>query len=208
MDVVNPTPEKLPRGRPRSAAAHQAVLNAVARLLEEQHLDYESLTIEGIAAEAGVGKQTIYRWWSTKASVLLEAILGGHVTMNIGEVPDTGDLREDLQQWLQELRQNIFNAQSISLARSLVTAAIVEEVDLENYLTQHSLELTAVPYRRLSIEADRGGLRPDTDLSVVLGALVYPIILRLISGGTPEPEWFDSLVDIVILGVARSTSTR
>src|SRR5699024_8494536 len=67
MGAVNPAPEKIPRGRPRSTTSHQAVLKAVARLLEEQNHDYETLTIEGIAAEASVGKQTIYRWWSTKA---------------------------------------------------------------------------------------------------------------------------------------------
>lgn len=203
MDAVNPAPEKSPRGRPRSATSHQAVLKAVARLVEEQHHDYETLTIEGIAAEAGVGKQTIYRWWSTKAAVLLEAILTGHVKMHIAEVDDTGDLREDLRQWMQVLRENLFNAQSISLARALVSAAIVEEVNLEDYLTQNELELTAVPHKRLIAQAQRGGLRYDADLSVALGALVYPIVLRLISGVTPEPEWFDSLVDVVVNGVGR-----
>ncbi|WP_022870976.1 TetR/AcrR family transcriptional regulator [Yaniella halotolerans] len=203
MDAVEPAPEKAPRGRPRSATSHQAVLNAVARLLDEQHQDYETLTIEGIAAEAGVGKQTIYRWWSTKAAVLLEAILTGHVKMHIGEVDDTGDLREDLSRWVQVLRTNLFDAQSVSLARALVSAAIIEEVNLEDYLTQNELELTAMPYKRLIAEARRGGLRSDADVSAALGALVYPIILRLISGVTPEPEWFDALVDVVVNGVGR-----
>lgn len=203
MDAVDPAPEKAPRGRPRSATSHQAVLNAVARLLDEQHQDYETLTIEGIAAEAGVGKQTIYRWWSTKAAVLLEAILTGHVKMHIGEVDDTGDLREDLSRWVQVLRTNLFDAQSVSLARALVSAAIIEEVNLEDYLTQNELELTAMPYKRLTTEARRGGLRSDADVSAALGALVYPIILRLISGVTPEPEWFDALVDVVVNGVGR-----
>lgn len=175
----------------------------MARLLEEQNLDYETLTIEGIAAEAGVGKQTIYRWWSTKASVLLEAILTGYVSMHIAEVNDTGDLRADLGQWVQVLRESLFNAQSVSLARSLVSAAIVEEVNLEDSLTQNDLELMAIPYRRLVAEADRGGIRAQTDLSAALGALIYPIILRLISGVTPEPEWFDALVDVVVEGVGR-----
>lgn len=203
MGAVNPAPEKIPRGRPRSTTSHQAVLKAVARLLEEQNHDYETLTIEGIAAEASVGKQTIYRWWSTKASVLLEAILSGYVKMHIAEVNDTGDLRADLRQWVQVLRESLFDAQSVSLARSLVSAAIVEEVNLEDYLTQNDLELTAVPYRRLAMEEARGGLRKDTDLSATLGALIYPIILRLISGVTPEPEWFDALVDVVVVGVGR-----
>lgn len=179
------------------------MLNAVARLLEDQKLDYETLTIEGIAAEAGVGKQTIYRWWSSKASVLLEAILSGHVKMHIGEVRDSGDLKADLREWLQTLGVSLFTDQSVSLARSLISAAIVDEVNLEDFLKDENLEITAVPYRRLAAEFAFGGLKEDIDLSAALGALVYPIILRLISGETPQPEWFDALIDVVLDGITR-----
>lgn len=201
MGAVNTAPERLPRGRPRSTASHQSVLQAVARLIEEEHLDFETLTIEGIAAEAGVGKQTIYRWWSSKASVLLEAIMSGHVRMHIGEVKNTGDLRADLQDWLHTLRDTLFVHESISLARSLVAASIVEEVNLADLLRHDGLEITAAPYRRLTTGVSAGELREDIDVSAAHGALVYPIILRLISGATPTVEWFDALVDVVLDGI-------
>ena len=51
-----------------------AILEAAAALFAES--GYEHLTIEGIARRAGVGKQTIYRWWSSKGDVIAEAILG------------------------------------------------------------------------------------------------------------------------------------
>jgi AcrR family transcriptional regulator len=58
-------------GRPRSERARRAVLEAVDDLLVEQ--GYAAMTMKGIAERAGVGRQTVYRWWSTKAEILLEA---------------------------------------------------------------------------------------------------------------------------------------
>ena len=58
-------------GRPRSESARRAVLNAVDDMLVEH--GYAALTLKGIAEQAGVGRQTIYRWWSTKAEILHEA---------------------------------------------------------------------------------------------------------------------------------------
>jgi AcrR family transcriptional regulator len=58
-------------GRPRSEAARQAVLHAVDDLLVE--VGYAAMTMKGIAQRAGVGRQTVYRWWSNKAEILLEA---------------------------------------------------------------------------------------------------------------------------------------
>ena len=60
-------------GRPRSEASKTAILNATIDLLEET--GYSALTIEAIASNAGVGKATIYRWWSNKAFLVLDAFL-------------------------------------------------------------------------------------------------------------------------------------
>lgn len=58
-------------GRPRSEAARRAVLHAVDDMLVE--VGYAAMTMKGIAERAGVGRQTVYRWWSSKAEILLEA---------------------------------------------------------------------------------------------------------------------------------------
>jgi AcrR family transcriptional regulator len=61
-------------GRPRSRAAHEAILGATLELLE--HDTVRNLTIEGIARAAGVGKPTIYRWWPSKNALVVEAVFG------------------------------------------------------------------------------------------------------------------------------------
>jgi AcrR family transcriptional regulator len=83
-------------GRPRSDESRQAILRAALDLIAE--VGYRDVTVDGIAARAGTGKQTIYRWWRGKADVVLDAI-----TVDAAReipVPDTGDLRADLRTFL------------------------------------------------------------------------------------------------------------
>ena len=92
----------------RSEKSRRAIYDAALALIGE--VGYQKTTIEGIAARAGVGKQTIYRWWSSKAEVLLEAFIDLSARAAdaaarpevIGEraeyeIPDTGDLEADLK---------------------------------------------------------------------------------------------------------------
>src|SRR5712692_8905871 len=85
------------RGRPRSEQARQAVLAAAGRLVEEY--GYGRVTIEAIARQAGVSKQTIYRWWSTKAEIVLEVL--NEAASTIAPAPDSGSLEADVQLFLR-----------------------------------------------------------------------------------------------------------
>lgn len=64
-------------GRPRSEATRKSILAAALALLQSESL--QSITIEAIAREAGVSKATIYRWWSSKASVVIDAFMDTHI---------------------------------------------------------------------------------------------------------------------------------
>jgi len=86
-------------GRPRSERAREAVLNAVDDLLVEE--GYAAMTMKGIAERAGVGRQTVYRWWSTKAEILWEAsVIDARDEL---AVPVSGDQVKDLNAYLVAL---------------------------------------------------------------------------------------------------------
>jgi len=83
-------------GRKRSEESRLAILTAALELTAE--LGYAGLTIDGIAARSGTGKQTVYRWWPSKADVLLDA-LATKADLFV-PIPDEGDLAEDLRRFL------------------------------------------------------------------------------------------------------------
>ena len=79
------------RGRPRDPAADRAILTATMKLLME--CGFSNLSIEGVAAEAGVGKTTIYRRYKGKTQLVIAAMSS---FKQFFDIPDTGSLRNDL----------------------------------------------------------------------------------------------------------------
>ena len=84
QDVKKRTP-----GRPRSEEARAAILSSTLELLED--LGFGELTIEAVAARAGVGKTTIYRWWPSKAVLVADAFMSSVIRET--RFPDTGSVR-------------------------------------------------------------------------------------------------------------------
>src|SRR5471030_1229516 len=93
-------------GRPRSAKAHKAILQATTELLLEQGL--QSMNMDELAERAGVSKATIYRWWDSKELLALEALAADWGTPGPTARRDTGTLRGDLlaqfRPWLRQLQ--------------------------------------------------------------------------------------------------------
>jgi AcrR family transcriptional regulator len=100
---IVPTSEAAPLtpGRPRSEVARRAVLHAVDDMLVED--GYAAMTMKGIAERAGVGRQTVYRWWSTKAQILLEAYVDD--ARSELTTPRRGDAQRDLLDYLEALTE-------------------------------------------------------------------------------------------------------
>lgn len=191
------------RGRPRSEAAHRAVLEAVAQLLDAQGCSYEELTIERIAAQAGVGKQTIYRWWQNKAAVVLEALLTGDLKLDFVPVPDTGDLRADLLAWIDlfEEKDAEGSEDPTNMARSLIAALVTSGEETQELLRSSTVWEGNNLAVRLRIAAQNGELREGVDPATAAAALFHPVILATITTGKPGPEWTRGLVDVVLEGV-------
>jgi AcrR family transcriptional regulator len=106
-------------GRPRSESARAAVLHAVDDLLVE--VGYAALTMKGIAERAGVGRQTVYRWWSNKAEVLYEAsVIDARQELS---VPRSGEPRTDLKAYLDALVTFLARSQAGAAYRALMGEA-------------------------------------------------------------------------------------
>ncbi|MGT2425096.1 TetR/AcrR family transcriptional regulator [Amnibacterium kyonggiense] len=106
-------------GRPRSESSHRRILEAATRLLERD--GYTRLTIDALAAEAGVGRQTIYRRWRTKADVVLE-LVADRPDFAVA-VPDTGSYGRDIREFLQSAFAAASDPPTADLLRGLMTEA-------------------------------------------------------------------------------------
>jgi AcrR family transcriptional regulator len=173
--------EPAKRGRKRSLESRAAILAAARTLIRE--IGYAELTIEGIAARAGVGKQTIYRWWRSRADVLLEA-LADEADLEIS-IADRGSYRADLEAFLTDTFRL---AEAPNTRRILQTLMAEAQLDTEfgarfrvAFLERRRDALRALLRRA----ADRGDLparpAPETVLDLVFGALWYRIL------GTGQP---------------------
>jgi AcrR family transcriptional regulator len=183
------------RGRPRSPEAHQAILSATLSLLDE--IGYRALTIEAVAAQAGVGKTTIYRRWSSKLELVIEAV--GQIRPAL-PTEDTGTVEGD---FLAFQRTQIRRVASGPLPR-IVPRLLAESIGDRELHAAVQRELVR-PIREgilavLQRGVDRGELRADLDLElatdVVHGTVVYRILRSegdLLAAVEPVPRVLDLL---------------
>lgn len=174
-------------------------MDATSRLLCST--SYDSLTVERIAADAGVGKQTIYRWWKNKADVVLEAILSGHADVELTPVPHTEDLREDLRSWMRAMVAEASSEDSVSMTRSLMAAALDGLPETAELLAEQTLWDSGSLMKRLRAGVEDGVVRDDLDLTAVTAALHSPVIFDTATGGHRTQAWADALVDTVFRGI-------
>lgn len=160
-------------GPVRSAAAREAILDATARLFHS--VGYENLTIEGIAREAGVGKQTIYRWWRSRGALIAECLTDGRLFPLEFDVPDTGDVLADVEGWLDVILSVLEAPNGIALMRSLLAAA-AEDREVGDHLGA-SLGVNRFLAERLSVAVRDGQLAADAPVDqlgdAILGAIIF-----------------------------------
>lgn len=186
----------LPRSGPvRSEAARQAILHATVELLAER--GYDHLSIEGIAARAGVGKQTIYRWWPSKGAVIAECLLEGMLLSERLRPPDTGDIRQDLTTWLQRVFALLSSAEGEGLLRSLIAAA-AEHAEVGRRLRDSLSGSDSISGRLKRATGTVPNLPEGAPVDEVADALIGAVILRALSRTAIEPGDVDRLLDAVI----------
>lgn len=181
----------------RSPTARAAILDAAFTLVGE--LGYARLSIEAIAARAGVGKQTIYRWWPSKGAVLFEAILAMSEPAGL---PDTGDLAADLRAVLRATVAE-FADPAFDVPLRALTVAVLEDEQLAADYREKLEEPTRELKRARLRSAQRAGQLPaDLDLDVAVDAIFAPLAQRwLLRTGPLTPEYADALAATALRGL-------
>ncbi|WP_017579408.1 TetR/AcrR family transcriptional regulator [Nocardiopsis valliformis] len=191
---------RAPDPRRRSQRAQNAVIDAAAELLGE--VGYAKLTVEAIAARAKVGKQTIYRWWPSKAAVVFEVftrLTGAEAGLPL---PDTGDLAADLKTVFRATADEFADPAMDRTTRAF-TAEVQHDEEFARAVTERLIQPNSEAVRaRLRSGQDAGQLAPDADLDLAVEMLNGPINHRwLLRTGPLTHEYVDRLVDTVLRGL-------
>jgi AcrR family transcriptional regulator len=195
--------EPAPRGRPRSAKAQEAILKAAAELLLEHGLG--AVSMDAVAARAGVSKATIYRWWPTKETLALDALYTEWITA--APVPkDTGSLRGDLLSLLTPWAR-LVSAQPYAR----VIAALLAETRVDPAFAAEYQRRFLGPRRDQAREIfaraiQRGEIPADLDQEVAIDLIYGPVYHRLLQGHAPVNDGFvQAAVDLVLTGIKGSS---
>ncbi|MCY1077830.1 TetR/AcrR family transcriptional regulator [Archangium lansingense] len=188
------------RGRPRSDQARRAILEATRELLAAH--GYERLSVERIASEAGVGKQTVYRWWPSKSAVVAECLLEGYLLPEQTAVPDTGDVRADVRALLVGLTDYLGEPKNASLMRALVAAASDSQEVSDRLYKRFTAPYHAAVTERLRTAIRSGQLRA-ADPVPVADALIGFVVYRLLARTALSEEACEHLLDALFTGLAR-----
>ncbi|WP_066363232.1 TetR/AcrR family transcriptional regulator [Neobacillus drentensis] len=184
-------------GRPRSESSKIAILNATIDLLEKS--GYSTLTIEAIAAHAGVGKATIYRWWANKSFLVFDAFLMSTETHM--DFLEKTSIRENFRQQLHTLA-NVLNG---TLGRTMIALVAESGEDSElskvfytNYLNPRREDAKMILERAIA----QGEIQSTINIDVALDMLYGPIYFRiLIYKKKVDLVFIDTLVDQVMKGI-------
>ena len=193
--------EPVPRGpgRPRDAGRDRAILAATFALLQE--VGYRDLTIERIAATAGVGRPTIYRRWASKAALVVAALAS---TNRIAiPVVDTGTLRDDLVA-IQRRQSALMSTPGSRRITAGLVADLASDPELaETYQKEYLGPRREVVFEVLRRGVERGELEPDTDFAFVYDLLLGPLFLRAVVWGQPlPPDSAERTVDVIMASFA------
>jgi AcrR family transcriptional regulator len=190
--------------RPRSEKARQSVLDAMRAALSAGA--YDTVTIEGLAAEAEVSKQTIYRWWPSKAAILGEALLEGSVPAADVVVPYTADLAGDLRAWFSAMSTSLSDGEGVAIARALIVVTATDPS-----LGASLNERLAAPIRawvegRLALAVSAGQVRADADAGVIADQFVAMASYAALLGRPLSDERVEATVDVLLRGIGHPSS--
>ena len=178
----------------RNEEARLAVLAAADELLIER--GFGGVTVEGIAARAGVAKQTIYRWWPSKVDILLDTLV--EEADRRLRIPEDGPVPGAIRAYLRALARFLTKADAGQVLLALIgeaqhdadTAALFHE----RYLDPRRARERALLKRGIAAGELPAGLNPDPPLDALIGPIVY----RALTGAPVSRSFVDGVVDRVL----------
>ena len=191
-------------GRPRSEAARKAVIRSTLVLLER--VGFNELSIESVAARAGVGKATVYRWWPNKADLVVAAFVSA-VEEEL-RFPSAGSVLESIHQQMRRWAE-IFRSPLGHIVATVIGAG-QSEPEMLHAFQNHWVEPRRVEARKLLRQAiEKGEIRAGLGPDLILDLLYGPLYLRLLLKHAALDEKFvNTVFDIVSGALSRRSGSR
>ena len=206
---IEPPIRSVPNPARRNEATKLAILDAALDLIGAHGL--EAVSVEAIAKRAGVGKQTIYRWWPSKGAVLLDAFLAHRVeertrTDVLGPL-DRGNFVEDVHRVLRETVRAFATAAWEAPYRAL-TVAIQDDPQLAALAMERLISPSLDGVRHwLAAAQERGDVRADVELGAAVDLLLGPVFQRwLLRAGPLTDEYANAVADLVVHALSTSAA--
>jgi len=180
-------------GRPRSEKARTAVIRSTLALLKRT--GFHELSVEAVAAHAGVGKATVYRWWANKGELVIDAFVSA-VEKEL-RFPSAGPVLQSIHVQMRRWAA-IFRSPLGQIVAAVIGAGQSEPEILEAFRS-HWVEPRRVEARRLLGQAITiGEIRADLDPDTVLDLLYGPLYIRLLlKHAALNEEFVDTVFEIV-----------
>jgi AcrR family transcriptional regulator len=171
------------RGRPRDTQAHRAILEAALQSFIDD--GYEGMSMESVAARAGVGKTTIYRRWPSKKELIVAAM---DTLLEEFRVPDTGDLRADLTSWVRHAHRFFTETKAGELLpRMIAELARGTPLGLSYFEKVMRPRLQGI-VQALEAAKGRGELRADLDEHLALASIVGSMMFLRLTRALPKTK--------------------
>lgn len=184
------------RGRPRSTRSHAAVLAATMKVLSE--VGYVALRVDAVATCAGVSRATIYRWWPSKASLVVEAL--DRVIPTTVPLP-TGDTRADVRAVVQATLDNYIRT-PFGANLAAIASDAVGDPDATTRLVDLFGPRRAADASVLLAGAGRGDLPHDVDVHLLLDIVMGTLVFRQLVGVPSDDYTVDQLTNLIVDGEA------
>ncbi len=192
-----PTAVRRKRGRPRDPEADGRILAAASSLILLR--GFESMTVDEVASNAGVGKATVYRRWSRKEDLAVAAM--EQLYRDEMPSPDTGSIRGDLQSMFGSVLSFVNSPAGIDYVRTTIKESMRDD-RIATLYREASLRAAASATEVFQRAIERGEVRPDIPVRAAVEFLGGLVATRVITAEEmPRLAELDDLVDLVLHGI-------